>query len=776
MTHGALLRVMAESRTRGERSQPVVVAAVGGSRRSALAEVVGLSVHATRTADAPSLAGETDPDCVVVEAVPAGFDLARSIGEGRPEVPIIGIVDGGDPIDIGAAPVTDVVRTCGDWPSVLSHRIRRLVRSAADRRALRESRDKIAQLHEIESELSAALEEAEVYRIAAEAAERVLEFDQCVLTVEEGGRLRVRATSSGLPPDGVESKSIRDGVAGLTYRNGESTLVADVRDHPEANPVKPEYRSALSVPIGEIGVFQAVSKEVGWFDEDDRELAELLTTHVAEAVGRLRSARALRAERDRFASLFEALPAPAIEVDLETERIVAANPQYEATFGFEAETVIGTQPGDAHVPDDRLDEYEGFIERNRAGETIEAEVRRRTAEGDGWFIIRAAPHSNGGVFAIYVDITDRVERERAIERLHEATRDLMGAEDRRTVAERAVESAASVLGLPHTSIHVFDREAWTLAPLAWTDEVSDNLGQPPSLGPGTLAWEAFSAGETRIYDDVTDEDEVLNPETVLRSELYVPIGQEGVVIASSDEVGALSDHDRTLASTLAANVEAAFSRTDREGALRERERALARQNERLEEFANIVSHDLRNPLNVASGHLELARQTGDESHLESVAAAHDRMDAIVENVLTMARTGQELTDRRPVSVDRAVTEAWGTVATADATLEVESELGVVSGDEGRLRQLFENLFRNAVEHVGDDVTVTIEPLDSGGFAVSDDGPGIPEGRRAKVFDRGFSGGGGTGFGLAIVADVVEAHGWEIDLAESDDGARFEIRV
>ncbi|WP_331235294.1 GAF domain-containing protein [Natronorarus salvus] len=767
---------MAESRTRGERSQPVVVAAVGGSRRAALSGIDGLSVRTATADETPSLVEEVEPDCVVVESDATGFDLARSISERRPEASIVGVLDAGGSVDLTNAPVTDVVRSCGDWPSVLSHRVRRLVRSAADRRALRESRDKIARLHEIEAELSAAEEEGEVYRIAARAAERVLEFDQCVLTVEEGGRLHVEATSSGLPPGGAEPKSIRDGVAGLTYRTGESTLVANVRDHPEANPVKPEYRSALSVPIGEIGVFQAVSKEVGWFTDEDRELAELLTTHVAEAVGRLRSARALRAERDRFASLFETLPAPAIEVDLETERIVAANPQYEATFGYEAEAVIGTQPGDAHVPDDRLGEYEGFIERNRAGETIEAEVRRRTADGDGWFIIRAAAHSDGGVFAIYVDITDRVERERAIERLHEATRELMDAEDRESVSDRAVEAAASVLGLPHTAIHEFDREAWSLVPLAWTDRVEENLGEPPSLGPGTLAWDAFSAGETRVYDDVTDQEDVLNPETVLRSELYIPIGREGVVIASSSEVGALSDHDRHLASVLAANVEAAFSRTDREGALRERERALARQNERLEEFANIVSHDLRNPLNVASGHLELARQTGEESHLESVSAAHDRMDAIVENVLTMARTGQPLTDRRPVPVDRVVTQAWGTVATADATLDLETDLGVVSGDETRLRQLFENLFRNAVEHGGEDVTVAIEPLTGGGFAVSDDGPGIPEEERGKVFDRGFSGGCGTGFGLAIVGDVVEAHGWEIELGESDEGTRFEIRT
>ncbi|PSQ16582.1 hypothetical protein BRD00_10515 [Halobacteriales archaeon QS_8_69_26] len=96
-------------------------------------------------------------------------------------------------------------------------------------------------------------------------------------------------------------------------------------------------------------------------------------------------------------------------------------------------------------------------------------------------------------------------------------------------------------------------------------------------------------------------------------------------------------------------------------------------------------------------------------------------------------------------------------------------------DPGRLEHVFENLFRNAVEHGGDDVTVTVGALD-GGFYVADDGPGIPEDRREEVFDVGTStAADGTGFGPTIVRHIVETHGWRVRVAESEDGgARFEV--
>jgi PAS domain S-box-containing protein len=205
-----------------------------------------------------------------------------------------------------------------------------------------------------------------------------------------------------------------------------------------------------------------------------------------------------------------------------------------------------------------------------------------------------------------------------------------------------------------------------------------------------------------------------------------------------------------------------------------REQELERQNDRLEAFASVVSHDLRNPLSVAEGHLELARQECASEHLERVQGAHDRMNVLIDDLLALAREGEAATDREAVDLAAVVERCWANVETAGATLTVDVDRTVYA-DESRLQQAFENLVRNAVEHGGESVTVTVGEL-ADGFYVEDDGPGIPAGDRDSVFDVGFStAGDGTGFGLSIVREIVEAHGWGISVTEgAAGGARFAI--
>ncbi|ELY45178.1 hybrid sensor histidine kinase/response regulator [Natronorubrum sulfidifaciens] len=238
-----------------------------------------------------------------------------------------------------------------------------------------------------------------------------------------------------------------------------------------------------------------------------------------------------------------------------------------------------------------------------------------------------------------------------------------------------------------------------------------------------------------------------------------------------------------------------------------RERTLKRQNARLESFASIVSHDLRNPLNVAQGKLELAREQADSDHLGAVEAAHERMQRLIEDILLVAREDRPVTEPEPIALAPVVRSCWNHVETDTANLEVTTD-SVVYGDRSRLKRLLENLIRNSVEHGStrpdsharqnsvehgstapagrsrrddrptDDttaVTVTVGTLPSG-FYVADDGPGIPPDERDSVFETGYSRAGGTGFGLAIVERIADAHGWSVTVTESEaGGARFEFR-
>jgi PAS domain S-box-containing protein len=203
------------------------------------------------------------------------------------------------------------------------------------------------------------------------------------------------------------------------------------------------------------------------------------------------------------------------------------------------------------------------------------------------------------------------------------------------------------------------------------------------------------------------------------------------------------------------------------------EAELERQNDRLERFASVVSHDLRSPISVATGRIELAND-GDEN-LDAALDALDRMETIVEDTLALARQGDTVGELETIELSSLVRESWRTTDTGEATLE---QLGdaTIRADADRLRNLLENLFANAAEHGGDEVTVRLGVLEDG-FYVADDGPGIPADERDQIFDPGHTTvTDGTGFGLAIVKEIADAHGWQIEVTESEaGGARFDVR-
>lgn len=207
---------------------------------------------------------------------------------------------------------------------------------------------------------------------------------------------------------------------------------------------------------------------------------------------------------------------------------------------------------------------------------------------------------------------------------------------------------------------------------------------------------------------------------------------------------------------------------------REYERRVEERNERLEEFVSTVSHDLRNPLNVAQGRLSLAVEDPATEHLRAAADAVDRSLALIDDLLNLAREGLDATELEPVHLAETVKGCWRNVETTKATLAIETDRRTMA-DRSQLKQLLENLIRNSVEHGGDAVRVTIGDLDDG-FYVADDGRGIHQAERDRVFEMGHSSDSeNTGFGLTIVDQIAEAHGWDVAVTESETGgARFEI--
>jgi PAS domain S-box-containing protein len=193
----------------------------------------------------------------------------------------------------------------------------------------------------------------------------------------------------------------------------------------------------------------------------------------------------------------------------------------------------------------------------------------------------------------------------------------------------------------------------------------------------------------------------------------------------------------------------------------------------LGEFGHVLSHDLKTPLSVIQGDLELARRSDDTERLEDAAEAADRLEALVDNLADVMQQGDLVTDVESVELGE-VFRSWEAFETNPASLDVLDSKSILA-DRHALVRLADNLVKNTVEHAGDETAMRVGTL-SNGFYYEDDGPGIPEGERDDVLKPGFTTkDDGSGFGMVSIKQIALAHGWDITIEGSETGgARFEF--
>jgi signal transduction histidine kinase len=213
---------------------------------------------------------------------------------------------------------------------------------------------------------------------------------------------------------------------------------------------------------------------------------------------------------------------------------------------------------------------------------------------------------------------------------------------------------------------------------------------------------------------------------------------------------------------------------------------LEQTNRRLDQFASMVSHDLRTPLNDAMMQADRLAGAHSDERTEALREELDRMESILDDMLDLARAGSSVETTETCPLEELVEEVWAALRTEGAELDCRVTDTTIQADTVRLFQALENLLRNALDHNDTPLTVRVGTLDGGdgvppaddpaGFFVEDDGRGIPGDEHDDVFDHGYTTSrNGNGYGLSVVRHIVEAHGWEIRVTDgSDDGARFEI--
>ncbi|WP_410765945.1 GAF domain-containing protein [Haloferax sp. DFSO60] len=729
----------------------------------------GESVRVLRESDRD---GTSTPGCVVVS------DPGASVSS---DVPVVLYTDA-DPEAIADPNRFDAYVPAGDQKA-----LERQVRWVLAQRTARESEDsRLKRLYEGTTSLIMSETVDELYQRGIDLADRILAFDNTSIIIADSDGLYIRASNSHDESDGPIPPN--KGIVGSTFQNARSFLIDDVHSHPIAEPREPSYRSAVSVPIGDVGVFQAISKQQDAYDETDLRLAELLASYIAGTRTRIETEAQVRQGREQIERLHQGAAKLAAATTLEelfertvqvTDNILEFNLSYIGVVedGAIVPMAISSDAPEGGAQRTTLEDGGVAAKTHLTGETqlvsdiatdsdakpVKQMYRSGLSVPIGDIAVFQAASFEPNTFSQRdAELTELLMDHVSVtaERI-QAEANLRDERDRLNALFAHISDAAVAFDVRDDTVEVTEvnqvfKETFgycsdeiddtnLLSRICPVGPTSDQPDDVPECPPELLVGRGESyRGEVRRQTKNGFRDFILN---------VVPLspGEErGAGYAIYTDI------------------------THRKA----RELELERQNERLEEFANIVSHDLRNPLGVARGNLELARETGDESRFETADNALDRMEVLIDDLLSLARRGQLVGETVEVSLEHIARRAWMTTETMDATLEADSGVAI-DADPDRLVELLANLFRNAVKHVSEDVHVTVGKLeDRDGFYVEDDGPGIEPERRNEVFEPGqTSGNDGIGYGLAIVRSISDAHGWTCSVTEGKiGGARFEFET
>lgn len=696
-----------------------------------------------------------------------------------------------------------------------------------------QQRKKIERLHEVGVAMAECHDRAEIYDLIIDAGEHILGLDECVVDAVEDGHLRTQAMSETLSADDVFEVPVDSeeaGLAGKAYRTGESIL-DEYEEQPEANP-ESEYRSSITVPVGEYGVFQAVSTEVVGFDGSDIELVELLAEHAQAALQRLdhefeleQRRQALEQqqeqikklhkigveiagcdERDHIYELLVEAGEDILDLDLclsgaveDGQLVVKATSSSLTEDGYGEPMIDSDDAGLAgkayRTGESILREGEEHPEANPRGD-YDSSI---TVPIEGYGLFQAVSFDVVGFDELDLELVEllagharqalrRLDHEQEIDlqrervtRLHDVRTALANCSSQKRVAELAVGTGKNVLNLDLCYFGVVEDG------MLYAEAVTKTVPDESYFDSGTpieatgLTGECYLQGESILSQDVRNDPRA-DPQDEYGAVLTVPVGEYGVLQAASFETDAFDQSDLEIVELLAEHAREALQRIAYETELEDQrqELDLLRQI-----FSRVFRHNVRNELTIIQGNAELIeRVTPDESLTKRAALILESSQKLTDHT-DKAREVEEIVQKKQTTktvsletvVSRAVEEYREQFP--DSTIETDVDDIDVTAING-IGAAVSNAVENALEHNPSPVHVEITSdvdEETVTLHIADDGTGIPKSDLEAINSEAESKlTHGSGVGLWLMKWVVEKSDGSLTLRNNDGGVCVDMRL
>ncbi len=660
----------------------------------------------------------------------------------------------------------------------------------ASQKMLRKSEVKIKKLHDVAMRMKTASGEEELFNLVKDAARRILDFKVCSIDMVEDDELVVKATIGGVQKEGTRYPI--EGVAGQTYEERESFLIADIEKEKKAVPKSETYKSAISIPIGIYGVFQALSEELNHFDEKDLELTEILVSHLTLSLERIRHEHELREKDERFQSLANSAPSIIYMINNDEHwSMTYINDAVESVTGYPKELFLKGEKSfsELYLPEDKDGIYRDV--QDAVADKKIYHLNYRIVHADGsirWMEEYGDAIREDGEIQYFVgivlDITERRIYQEGLKATKEFLRNVMD-----TIPVR-------VFWKDRESIYLGCNKPF--AKDAGLELPTDILGKDDfQLGWREQA-ELYRSDDKQVMESAEPKIGYEEPQTTPDGKkIWLRTSKVPLKDPNGETIGVLGTYE-DITEQKYAEEELRKYKDHLEELVKERTAELAEVNKELESFAYSVSHDLRAPLRAIEGFGQALLEDYKGSNLEQVEEysqkmvdAAERMDALILDLLAYSRmTTNEINITSVSSEDivvRVMDRLDKDIEDSGAEITIEKPLPDIKAHPSTMVRILTNIVNNAIKYVKQEEHPVIKLRgekvnDNVRIWIEDKGIGIAPENTDHIFEiferlHGRETYPGTGIGLAIVKKGVERMGGRVGVeSELGKGSRFWIEL